>query len=154
MRSSGGRNPVYSSRDCFFFLSYTISVWISIQIPKGMDGPMKHETSARCRASRSVKQSSIFVVKYMWNFTCISKAVTVQNLKTMGNFLHFLCPIGPRKYDYQAHWNHDVVMGAMGTIFPIWVRCQGCLGLLWQHYGMIVWLWHCELKLGWHRTKI
>ena len=32
-------------------------VWIFIQIPEGMDGPKKHETSARCRASRSVKQS-------------------------------------------------------------------------------------------------
>ena len=31
--------------------------WISIHIPEGMDDPMKHETSARCRASRSVKQS-------------------------------------------------------------------------------------------------
>ena len=29
----------------------------SIQIPEGMDGPMKHETSARCHTSRGVKQS-------------------------------------------------------------------------------------------------
>ena len=28
-----------------------------MQIPKGMDGPLKGETSVRCRASRSVKQS-------------------------------------------------------------------------------------------------
>ena len=32
-------------------------VWISIQIPEGMDGPMKHEISARCQTSRSMKQS-------------------------------------------------------------------------------------------------
>ena len=47
-----------SSRDRYFFLSRPIFVWISIQIPEGMDGPMKHEASASCRASRSVKQSS------------------------------------------------------------------------------------------------
>ena len=46
-----------SSCDCVFFLFYMIFVWISIQIPEGMDGPMKHETSARCCASRIVKQS-------------------------------------------------------------------------------------------------
>ena len=34
-----------------------ISVWISIQIPEGMDGSMKQETSARCHASRNVKRS-------------------------------------------------------------------------------------------------
>ena len=28
-----------------------------MKIPEGMDGPMKHETFARCRTSRSVKQS-------------------------------------------------------------------------------------------------
>ena len=33
-------------------------VWISIQIPEGINGPMEHETSTRCYASRSVKQSS------------------------------------------------------------------------------------------------
>ena len=51
------RNKTDESINCFFFLFCTISVWISIQIPEGMDGPMLHETSARCRASRNVKQS-------------------------------------------------------------------------------------------------
>ena len=32
-------------------------ILIFIQIPEDMDGSMKHETSAKCRASRSVKQS-------------------------------------------------------------------------------------------------
>ena len=53
-----------SSHDCFFFHFCTISVWISIQIPGGMDGPMKHETSARCRVSRSVKQSNNTTKEY------------------------------------------------------------------------------------------
>ena len=32
-------------------------VWIFIQIPEAVDGPMKHEASARCRANGNVKQS-------------------------------------------------------------------------------------------------
>ena len=54
-RRTGEQSP-----DGFFFLFCMISVWIiiSIQIPEGMDGPMWHETSARCRANRSVKQSN------------------------------------------------------------------------------------------------
>ena len=58
-----------TSRDCFFFLFCTISVWISIQIPEGMDGPVKHETSARCRASRSVKQS--IMLRPVPDITCV-----------------------------------------------------------------------------------
>ena len=30
-----------------------------MQIPEGMDGPMKHETSTRCRAIRSMKQFNL-----------------------------------------------------------------------------------------------
>ena len=44
-----------SSQDSSYFLFCTIFVWI----PEGMDGPIKHETSARCRASWTVKQSTI-----------------------------------------------------------------------------------------------
>ena len=54
-----GSLGVPSLWDGFFFRFCTISVWISIQIPEGMDGPTKRETSARCRASRSVKQSKM-----------------------------------------------------------------------------------------------
>ena len=32
-------------------------------VTEGMDGPMKHETSARCRASRSVKQSTVWWIR-------------------------------------------------------------------------------------------
>ena len=47
------------SRDFFFLLCCTIFVWISILILEGMAGPTKHETSAWCHASRSVKQSNM-----------------------------------------------------------------------------------------------
>ena len=39
-----------------------------MQIPEGMDGPMKHETSARCRANRSVKHSRDGVLLLKLNF--------------------------------------------------------------------------------------
>ena len=58
-RQTWGYLVIPSSRDRFFFLFCTIFVWISIQIPEGMDSPMKHETSARCHASRSMKQSKL-----------------------------------------------------------------------------------------------
>ena len=43
----------------FFFRFCTIFVWISIQIPEAVDSLMKHETSARCHASRGLKQSGL-----------------------------------------------------------------------------------------------
>ena len=49
---------ILSLLDGFFFRLCTILVWISTHITEDMDSPMKHETSARCCASRSVKHSS------------------------------------------------------------------------------------------------
>ena len=43
-----------------------------------MDGPMKHETSARCRASRSVKQSTETTVAT----TAGADAVTTNRIKS------------------------------------------------------------------------
>ena len=82
-----------SSRDCVFFLFCTIYVWISIQIPGGMDGLMKHETSARCRASRSVKlstQSHKAIVRFLWCYApqsdmCAAVATQSHDVHTMSN---------------------------------------------------------------------
>ena len=43
--------------DVFFFFFCVICVWNSIQITEAIGGLMKHETSARCRATVNVKLS-------------------------------------------------------------------------------------------------
>ena len=50
---------------CFVLHFLWDFVWVSIQIPEAVDGPMRHDTYTRCRASGSVKQSTIFKSK-LW----------------------------------------------------------------------------------------
>ena len=44
---------------CFLFPYLDNFVWISIQIPGAVKGPMMHEASAICHVSRGVKQSTL-----------------------------------------------------------------------------------------------